>query len=95
MTAVAPEVQQQSSSVSSCFILKMLNPNPDTGTDSILNLNTESTSMVDVPVFMTVEMPPSSATTIPPPLISLIQPLQQTAVTYLQNLATFDSVFKF
>ncbi|GJT12961.1 hypothetical protein Tco_0860003 [Tanacetum coccineum] len=81
----------------------MLNPSPDTDIDSIFNLNTESTSLVEVPVSMTVEMPPSSVTTIPPPPISLIQPLQQTHVstpiivpsTSLQNLPTFDSVFNF
>ncbi|GJX00598.1 hypothetical protein Tco_0184511 [Tanacetum coccineum] len=103
MTAAAPEVQHQSSFLSSGFISNMLNPNPDTGIDSILNLNTESTSMVDVPVSTTIEMPPSSATTIPPPPITLIQPLQQTPIstptifpsTSLQNLPTFDSVFKF
>ncbi|GJX35117.1 hypothetical protein Tco_0246674 [Tanacetum coccineum] len=103
MTAVALEVQQHSSYVSSGFISNMFNPNPDTGIDSILNLNTESTSLVDVPVSTTVEMPPSSATTIPPPPVTLIQPLQQTPVstptivpsTSLQNLPTFDSVFKF
>ncbi|GKC67854.1 hypothetical protein Tco_1100452 [Tanacetum coccineum] len=50
----------QSSSVSSGFISNMLNPNPDTGIDSILNLNTESTSLVDVPITTNVEMPPSS-----------------------------------
>nr|GEW84145.1 hypothetical protein [Tanacetum cinerariifolium] len=49
--AVTPEVQQQSSSVSSGFISNMLNPNPDIGIDSILNLNTESTSLIDVPTF--------------------------------------------
>ncbi|GKB72666.1 hypothetical protein Tco_0934078, partial [Tanacetum coccineum] len=38
----------------------MLNPNPDTCIDSILNLNTESNSLVDVPVTTNVEMPPSS-----------------------------------
>ncbi|GJZ81759.1 hypothetical protein Tco_0646753 [Tanacetum coccineum] len=48
ITAVTPEVQQQSSSVLSCFISKLLNPNPDTSIDSILNLNIESTSLVDV-----------------------------------------------
>ncbi|GKD47943.1 hypothetical protein Tco_1276919 [Tanacetum coccineum] len=103
MTAAALEVQQQSSSVSSGFISNMLNPNPDTCIDSILNLNTELTSLVDVPISTTAEMPPSSATTIPPPPISLIQPLQQTPVststivpsTTLQNLPTFDFVFKF
>ncbi|GKF79823.1 hypothetical protein Tco_0235391, partial [Tanacetum coccineum] len=45
--AVTPEVQPHSSSVSSGFISNMLNPNP--GIDSILNLKTESTSLVDVP----------------------------------------------
>ncbi|GJU63755.1 hypothetical protein Tco_1245590 [Tanacetum coccineum] len=50
----------QSSYVSSGFISNMLNPNPDTGIDSILNLNTESTSLGDVPVSTTIEMPPSS-----------------------------------
>ncbi|GKD62918.1 hypothetical protein Tco_1305026 [Tanacetum coccineum] len=42
------------------FISNMLNPNPDTGIDSILNLNTESTSLVDFPVTTNVKMPPSS-----------------------------------
>ncbi|GKB85135.1 hypothetical protein Tco_0957407 [Tanacetum coccineum] len=59
----------------------MINPNPDTGIDSILNFNTESTSLIDVPITMNVEMPLSSATTLPPPPIPLNQPLQQTAVT--------------
>ncbi|GJT24338.1 hypothetical protein Tco_0894275 [Tanacetum coccineum] len=81
----------------------MLNPNLDTCIDSILNLNIESASLVDVPVSTTVEMPPSFATTIPLPHVTLIQPLQQTPVstptivpsTSLQNILTFDSVFKF
>ncbi|GJY13925.1 hypothetical protein Tco_0383234 [Tanacetum coccineum] len=58
----------------------MLNLNPDTGIDYILNLNTESTSLVDVPVTTNVEMPPSSVTTLPPPPIPFSQPLQQTPV---------------
>ncbi|GJU64150.1 hypothetical protein Tco_1245985 [Tanacetum coccineum] len=81
----------------------MLNPNPNTGIDSILNLNIESTSLVDVPVTTNDEIPPLSVTTLPPPLIPLIQPLQQTPVstptiapsTSLQNLLTFGSLFKF
>ncbi|GKA96334.1 hypothetical protein Tco_0818429 [Tanacetum coccineum] len=81
----------------------MLNPNQDTGIDSILNLNTESTSLVDVPVSTNVEMPPSSVTPLPPPPIPFIQPQQQTPVptptivpsTSLQNLPTFGSLFKF
>ncbi|GKE42764.1 hypothetical protein Tco_1470048, partial [Tanacetum coccineum] len=85
------------------FISNMLNSNPDTGIDFILNLNTESTSLVDVPVTTNVEMPPSSVTTLPPPPISHIQPKQQTPVstptiipsTSLQNLPTFSSLFNF
>ncbi|GJV43889.1 hypothetical protein Tco_1428425 [Tanacetum coccineum] len=101
--AITPEVQQQSSSVSSGFISNMLNPNLDTCIDSILNLNNKSTSLVDVPVITNVEMPPSSITTLPQPPIPLIQPLHQTPVptltivpsTSLQNLPTFSSLFKF
>ncbi|GKC66319.1 hypothetical protein Tco_1098917 [Tanacetum coccineum] len=101
--AITPEVQHQSSSVSSGFISNMLNPNPDTSIDSILNLNTESTSLVDVLVTTNVKMPPSSVTTLPPPPIPLVQPLQQTPIpiptialsTSLQNLPTFGSLFKF
>ncbi|GJS13065.1 hypothetical protein Tco_0407537 [Tanacetum coccineum] len=103
ITVVTPEVQQQSSFVSSGLISKMLNPNPDTGIDSILNLNIESTSLGDVPVTTNDEIPPSSVTTLPPSPIPLIQPLQQTPIsiptivlsTSLQNLPTFGSLFKF
>ncbi|GKB37865.1 hypothetical protein Tco_0882807 [Tanacetum coccineum] len=85
------------------FISNMLNPNPDTCIDSILKLNTDSISLVDVPVTMNIEMPPSSVTTLPPPPIPFIQPQQQTPFstpiivpsTSQQNLPTFDSVFKF
>ncbi|GJW99251.1 hypothetical protein Tco_0181059 [Tanacetum coccineum] len=85
------------------FISNMLNPNPDKGIDSILNLNPESTSLVDVPVSMNVEMPPSSVTPLLSPPIPFIQPQQQTPVptptivpsTTLQNLPTFGSLFKF
>ncbi|GJX87729.1 hypothetical protein Tco_0339743 [Tanacetum coccineum] len=103
ITVVTPEVQQQSSSASSGFISNMLNHNPDTRIDSILNLNTDSTSLVDVLVTLKVEMPPSFVTTLPPPPIPLIQPQQQTPVptptifpsTSLKNLPTFGSLFKF
>nr|GFC49809.1 hypothetical protein [Tanacetum cinerariifolium] len=50
MTVVTPEVQQHSSSVSSGFISKMLKLNPNICNDSIVNLNTMSTSLVDVPM---------------------------------------------
>nr|GEU33393.1 hypothetical protein [Tanacetum cinerariifolium] len=84
MTAVNPEVQQQSSSVSSGFISKMLNHNPDTRIDSILNLNTKSTSLVDVPITTNDEKPPSSVTTLPPLPIPPIQPVQQTPASTLK-----------
>nr|GEU91489.1 hypothetical protein [Tanacetum cinerariifolium] len=75
----------------------------DIGIDSILNLNTKSTSLVDVPVTTNVKMPPSSVITLPLPYIPLIQPQQQKPVpppaiissTSLQNLPTFGSLFKF
>ncbi|GJU98332.1 hypothetical protein Tco_1327603 [Tanacetum coccineum] len=63
------------------FISNMLNPNLDKGIDSILNLNTESTSLVDVHVTTNVEMPHSYVTTLPPPPIPFIQPQQQTPVS--------------
>ncbi|GJR74898.1 uncharacterized mitochondrial protein-like protein [Tanacetum coccineum] len=80
ITPVNPEGQQQSSSVSSGFVSNMLNPSPDTGIDSIFNLNTESTSLVDVSVTTIAEPPLLSATILPPPPTPLITHLQQTPV---------------
>ncbi|GKF95864.1 hypothetical protein Tco_0288599, partial [Tanacetum coccineum] len=80
ITPVNPEGQQQSSSVSSGFVYNMLNPSPDTGIDSIFNLNTELTSLVDVLVTTIAETPLLFATTLPPPPIPLIIHLQQTPV---------------
>ncbi|GKE76744.1 hypothetical protein Tco_1542864 [Tanacetum coccineum] len=48
ITPVNPEGQQQSSYVSSGFVFNMLNPSLHTCIDFIFNLNTESTSLVDV-----------------------------------------------
>nr|GFA72989.1 hypothetical protein [Tanacetum cinerariifolium] len=70
---------------------------------SLLNLNTESTYLVDVPVTTNDEIPPSSVTTLPPPPIPLIYLVQQipistptiTPSTSLYNLLTFGSLFKF
>ncbi|GKE58272.1 hypothetical protein Tco_1497457, partial [Tanacetum coccineum] len=75
---VNPEGQQQSSSVSSGFISNMLNPSPDICIDSIFNLNTESTSLVDVLVTAIAKPPLLSITTTPPPPTPLITHLQQT-----------------
>ncbi|GKC23075.1 hypothetical protein Tco_1025225, partial [Tanacetum coccineum] len=79
----------------------MLNPSLDTGIDSIFNLNTESTSLVDVPVTAIVEPPLLSATTLPPPPTPLITHLQQTLTptpttvlsSSLQDLPNFGSLF--
>ncbi|GKA34107.1 ribonuclease H-like domain-containing protein [Tanacetum coccineum] len=103
ITLVNPKGQQQSSSVSSGFISNMLNPSLDTGIDSIFNLNTESTSLVDVLVTTITEPPLSSATTLPPPTIPLITHLQQTPAptpttvpsSSLQDLPNFGSLFRF
>ncbi|GJV80761.1 hypothetical protein Tco_1516631 [Tanacetum coccineum] len=98
ITDVTPEVQQQSSSVSSGFISNMLNPNLDIGIDFILNLNTESTSLVDVLITTNVEMPPSSVTTLPPPPIPFIIHQQQNScfvtVTLLNVRSTLDDILK-
>nr|GEV14912.1 hypothetical protein [Tanacetum cinerariifolium] len=102
-TEMTDALLANSSSVSSDFISKMLNLNPDTCIDSILNLNTKSTSLVDVLVTTSDEIPPSSVTTLPPPPIPLIHHVQQTPVstptiapsTSLQNHPTFGSLFKF
>ncbi|GJZ68524.1 hypothetical protein Tco_0631764 [Tanacetum coccineum] len=68
---INPEGQQQSSSVSSGFISNMLNPRPDTCIDSIFNLNTEVTSLVDVLITIIAEPPLVFATTLlPPPFLS-------------------------
>ncbi|GJX36149.1 hypothetical protein Tco_0247706 [Tanacetum coccineum] len=64
ITPVNPEGQQQSSSVSSGFVSNMLNPSPDTCIDSLFNLNTESSLLVDVPVTTIAETPLLFATTL-------------------------------
>ncbi|GJU47386.1 hypothetical protein Tco_1204652 [Tanacetum coccineum] len=79
----------------------MFNPNPDTGIESILNV--ESTSLVDVPVTLNVEIPPASATTLTPLPLPLILPQQQTPVPTttnalipsFQDLPNFGSLFRF
>ncbi|GJY72371.1 hypothetical protein Tco_0476074, partial [Tanacetum coccineum] len=101
LTNVAPVVQQQSSSVSSDLVSKFINPSPDTGIDSILYQDTQSDTLVNVPISVAAETP-SSVTTIPQPPIPNIQPLQQTP-TYtttnptmtLPEIPNFASLFQF
>ncbi|GJY72990.1 hypothetical protein Tco_0477421, partial [Tanacetum coccineum] len=103
ITPFNPEGQQQSSSMSSSFISNMLNPSPDTGIDSIFNLNTKSTSLVDVSVTNIVELPFLSVTILPLPPTPLITHLQHTPVptpatvpsSSLQDLPNFGSLFGF
>ncbi|GJY19020.1 hypothetical protein Tco_0390511 [Tanacetum coccineum] len=103
ITPVNPDGQQQSSSVSFGFVSSTLNPSPDTGIDSIFNINTESTLLVDVLVTTVAEPPLLSATTLPPPSTPLITRLQQTPVptpttvpsSSLQDLPNFGSLFGF
>ncbi|GKC85987.1 hypothetical protein Tco_1141704 [Tanacetum coccineum] len=81
----------------------MLNPSPDTCIDSLFNLNTVSTSLVDVPITTFADPPLLSATTLPPPPTPLITHLQQTPVpipatvpsSSLQDLPNFGSLFGF
>ncbi|GKE96493.1 hypothetical protein Tco_1581348, partial [Tanacetum coccineum] len=95
LTLVNPEGQQQSSSMSSGFISNMLNPNPDTCIDSVLNV--ETTSLVDVPVTS------QATTTLPQPSSPLSPPVQQTPTptlattlsSSLRNLLNFGSLFGF
>ncbi|GKD02800.1 hypothetical protein Tco_1177774 [Tanacetum coccineum] len=95
--------RDQSSSVSYGFVSNMLNPSLDTGIDSIFNLNTASTSLVDVLVTTIAETPLLFATTLPPPPTPLITHLQQTPVptpetipsSSLHDLPNFCSLFGF
>ncbi|GJW26159.1 hypothetical protein Tco_0039970, partial [Tanacetum coccineum] len=100
---INPEGQQQISSMSVDFVSNMLSPRPDTGIDIIFTLNTEATSLVDVPVTTIVEPPLMSATTLPPPPTPLITHMQQTPIptpttipsSSLQDPLNFGSLFGF
>ncbi|GKC86172.1 hypothetical protein Tco_1141889 [Tanacetum coccineum] len=81
----------------------MFNPSPNTCIVSIFNLNTESTSLLDVPVTTIAETPLLSTITLPSPPIPLIPHLQQTPIptpttvpsSSLQDLTNFGSLFGF
>ncbi|GKB40294.1 hypothetical protein Tco_0885236 [Tanacetum coccineum] len=100
---INPEGQQQSSSVSSGFVSNMLNPRLDTCIDSIFNLNTEATLLVDASVTTIAEPPFVFTTPFPLPLTPLITHMQQTPVSTLtiipssslQDLPNFGSLFGF
>ncbi|GJT49577.1 hypothetical protein Tco_0975734 [Tanacetum coccineum] len=96
-------VNNRRSSLSSGFVSNMLNPRPDKGIDLIFNLNTEATSLVDVPVTTIAEPPFVFATTLPQPPTYLITHMQQTPASTpttvpsssLQDLPNFGSLFGF
>ncbi|GJY49205.1 hypothetical protein Tco_0439161 [Tanacetum coccineum] len=99
--APLPNVQETQEIEDTHVILTAL-INPE-GIDSIFNLNTEATSLVDVPVTTIVEPPLVSATTLPSPPTHLITHMQQTLVptpttvpsSSLQDLPNFGSLFGF
>nr|GFA22157.1 hypothetical protein [Tanacetum cinerariifolium] len=97
-------INLKSSSVSSRFVLNMINLSLDTCIDSIFNLNTESTPRVDVLVTTTAELHLLSSTTLSPPPTPIIPTLQQTPVpsppenvpsSSVQDLPIFGSLFRF
>ncbi|GKE44994.1 hypothetical protein Tco_1472278, partial [Tanacetum coccineum] len=92
------EEDEELSFVSLDLVSKFINPSPDTGIDSILNLNVQSDIPVNVSVSATTATP-SSDTTIPQPPIPLIQPQQQThdstTITTLPEIPNFASLFGF
>ncbi|GKE03453.1 hypothetical protein Tco_1395471 [Tanacetum coccineum] len=102
-TLINPKGQQQSSSLSSGFVSNMLNPRTNTCIDSIFNLNTEATSLVDVPVTTIAEPPLVFENTLPLQPTPLITHMQQTPFpiptiapsTSLQDLPNFGSLFRF
>nr|GEV85734.1 hypothetical protein [Tanacetum cinerariifolium] len=91
LTPVHPDGQQESSSVSSQFMTSMLNPTSDVGMESIFT--TASSSVAPIPTPIPI-MTPSIITTI---TIASHPPIPPTTIPseVLQNLPTFDSVFRF
>ncbi|GJR04126.1 hypothetical protein Tco_0527110 [Tanacetum coccineum] len=76
--ALLPNVNSRSFFCVIGFVSNMLNPRPDTGIDSIFNLNTEATSLIDVSITTIAEPPLVFATTLPPSPTPLITHMQQT-----------------
>nr|GEX20749.1 hypothetical protein [Tanacetum cinerariifolium] len=91
LTLVNPDGQQESSSVSSQFVSSMLNPTSDAGMESIFA--TASSPMAPLQTSTPIMTPSTIAT------ITTIShaPIPPTTILseVLQNLPTFDSVFRF
>nr|GEZ52422.1 hypothetical protein [Tanacetum cinerariifolium] len=90
LTPVHPDGQQESSSVSS-FVTSMLNPISDEGVESIFTTASSSVAPLPTPI---PTMTPSIITTI---TTASHPPIPPTPISseVLQNLPTFDSVFRF
>nr|GEU52321.1 hypothetical protein [Tanacetum cinerariifolium] len=98
LTLVNPDGQPQSSSVSSQFVISMLNPSPDAGIDSLF----ETTPRVDVQASTTVASLILTTPTLPSPTIPISSQIQQAPTppttapsTFLQDLLNFGSLFGF
>nr|GEX94327.1 hypothetical protein [Tanacetum cinerariifolium] len=98
LTPVNPDGQQQSSSVSSQFVISMLNLTPDAGIESIF----ETTSQMDVSTPTSVAPLPLSVPTHTPSTIATITTTQQAPTppttapsTLLQDLPNFSLFFRF
>ncbi|GJY45918.1 hypothetical protein Tco_0434981, partial [Tanacetum coccineum] len=100
-TTVTLVVQQQSSSASD-LVSKFINPATDEGIDSVLNQNSQSDTLVDIPVTTASEAP--SSDTITPQLStlnihSLQTPVNITSTTFpttkLLEIPNFGSLFGF
>nr|GEV89084.1 hypothetical protein [Tanacetum cinerariifolium] len=95
-------LQQQSSSVSSDLVSKFINPYSDTCIDSILNLNIQTHTFINVPVFVTAETPHSDTTNpqtpfpiIQPPQLTLESTITTIPITTLPDTPNFASLFQF
>ncbi|GJW34257.1 hypothetical protein Tco_0054289 [Tanacetum coccineum] len=80
-----------------------INPSTDEGIDSVLNQNTQSDALVNIPVTATTETPPTMTTTFQPPFPN-IHSLQQTPnlststtfpTTNFPEIPNFASLFGF
>nr|GFA84241.1 hypothetical protein [Tanacetum cinerariifolium] len=93
LTPVKPDGQQESSSASSQFVTSMLNPTSDVGVESIFATASSSVAPLPTPT-PTPIMTPSIITTIK---TASHPPIPPTPISseVLQNLPTFDLVFRF
>ncbi|GJY69929.1 hypothetical protein Tco_0472911 [Tanacetum coccineum] len=100
-TAVTPVVQQQSSSASD-LVSTFINPATVEGIDSVLYQNSQSDTLVDIPVTTASETPSSDTTTLQPSTLnihSLQTPMTTTSTTFptmkLLEIPNFGSLFGF